>query len=1560
MFHDFHSGFNKQIRLHSTTTSVSSPFRNQNGINVPLNQKYNSTQQRQQKISKRYDDHQHLQPNYGFSQNLPNKQIPKNNLNLPNQPKRNTTVHQQIYRNMNVQKQNRTNTYPQTLQQNYNQLSQQNTFQLNQAQEIFHPFSDKTKKNSNSQYSRSKKNVKNFQNYHQFQEKQQQHQSQEKQHDHQEQQQRTIPTYHNFHSNNQRQNQSFNQNMSQTLNYNQSQNQYPFTSDQNFFQKKMEKEKQKQNQRGNQRQIQNPNQRHSHYQNQSKKTPFDKQNFYSRNSTSSSSFNKKENEKEKEKEKHLPKLSYSKGVFSTIFDPNSNQNNVQREHEERSLKQIQKEVLFPMQESHYDESQFPKFDHDFGKTWVYPTNYPVRDYQLNISHASLYSNTLVVLPTGLGKTLIAAVVLINYYRWYPEGKIIFMAPTKPLVTQQIEAIFKTVGIASEYTCEITGQIVAKRRSVLWQNKRVFYGTPQTVYNDLRNGICPAEKIVCLIFDEAHKATGNYAYCNTIKEVLKKNNRFRVLALSATPGTTFDQIQNVIGNLLIAKLEARFDDKKTNCLDISGYQQKKKIQVITVSNEHSEELKLVQNIFSPFLKQILEILCDYKVFMISNPDHTSKGRIFEDYKKFKNSKANMQGQMFSQTDYSKIINTFILAISLFHGYKLLLEYGMNPFYQFLLDKYENIDNCSTASKRSFKKSSVYKDLMSMLPQLLEKSAQGHPKLKAIKKVVSKHFQEHKNTETKVMIFSAFRSSVIDITKSISELPLVKVMPFIGQGSTTNQRGYTQNEQKLIIEKFKQGGYNTLVATSIGEEGLDIGEIDLIICYDMQSNPKRTVQRFGRTGRKRKGEIVVLLTKGREEQIYKRNQRQKIYIQRQLSNPNKFIFYDKNPRMVPKTLKPKLEKKKFDINSCNIFSPSFDFELQLNKDGVFFLKQKKNNNNNNNIFNSKKNNKGIFLSRTEQQYFNNTYSLSSYEFVPKLSLSKSFKNQKFISPIFNFGHSKKTFLLMEKLKLIDEINYKQNFSDLEDSENKVRSEVSINKNNYNDGGGGDDSDQEDESDEDFYDIKEEQEEEEDDDDDDDDYDGGGGYIGDNGVNVDFGGGDDRIKELVDKRVYEIGCENETESRELGRLNKEKNQQGNRLKLEMEIGNREKNDRIINENNKNNYQFFQSENGQEYSEIYNFQNNKNNHSKAINQQQLYLKKIEKNSKGILTNFDHIIISSESNSENEFVDKGTGKRVSRKIPKKKPDAFDSSERLDNRENDKERKLKDVMNRKKNGGVELKKKIKKKRKKKRKQKKKRKRKKKKKKERKKKVNVTWKGTKKENVKENVKGGSKKKKKRGGGGEEHRMEVNKTVKARVNEKNENDLGNRNKKIKNKNDYNKISNLKKTQNIEEIIAFNNRDTERKRKSSEIISDNKKKKSNNNTYKSSRSNNEPPRKRHTIEVNLLSTSNELSGDFTDITETEEDFDWSEMIAPNNKEDDDETYYSYDDDDDDYNNGDDDNDDDDDENHSNKATNYFSNDDSMEGEDIYSTDSEEEEDTELLKQMLGRFIVSSSEDD
>ena len=179
-----------------------------------------------------------------------------------------------------------------------------------------------------------------------------------------------------------------------------------------------------------------------------------------------------------------------------------------------------------------------KLDLEAAKTWTYPTNLgKIRDYQFNIVAKSLFHNTLVALPTGLGKTFIAATVMLNWYRWTKGSQIVFVAPTKPLVAQQIDACFHIAGIPRSDTAVLTGEVAPAQRERDWGSKRVFFMTPQTLQSDLSKGYADPKRIVLLVVDEAHRAKGNYAYVEVVRFVRRFNESFRILALTATPAGT---------------------------------------------------------------------------------------------------------------------------------------------------------------------------------------------------------------------------------------------------------------------------------------------------------------------------------------------------------------------------------------------------------------------------------------------------------------------------------------------------------------------------------------------------------------------------------------------------------------------------------------------------------------------------------------------------------------------------------------------------------------------------------------------------------------------------------------------------------------------------------------------------------------------------------------------------------------------------------------------------------------------------------------------------------------
>ncbi|XP_026455026.1 DEAD-box ATP-dependent RNA helicase FANCM-like [Papaver somniferum] len=534
-----------------------------------------------------------------------------------------------------------------------------------------------------------------------------------------------------------------------------------------------------------------------------------------------------------------------------------------------------------------------RVDLEAAKTWIYPDNdkIPRREYQLSITKTALFSNTLVALPTGLGKTLIAAVVMYNYFRWFPEGKIVFTAPSRPLVMQQIEACHNIVGIPQEWTIEMTGQMTPPKRACCWKDKRVFFVTPQVLEKDIQSGTCLVKNIVCLVIDEAHRATGNYAYCVVVRELMAVPVQFRILALTATPGSKQQAIQNVINNLHISKLEYRNDDHPDVCPHV--HDRKLELIEVPMSDDAIEINKLLLEAVQPFVTKLsaLGMLYNKDIQTLSPHQLLSSREIFR----------QAPPQNLPQAKYGELEGYFAVLITLYHVIKLLSSHGVRPAYEMLSEKVQQ-----GSSARLLSRNEVMHKTKLLMQRNLSHGA-PNPKLTKMTEILMDHFRKNDPKNSRVIIFSNFRGSVRDIMDSLSNAgESVKATEFIGQNSGKALKGQTQKEQQAVLQKFRAGGFNVIVATSIGEEGLDIMEVDLVICFDANISPLRMIQRMGRTGRKNDGRVVVLACKGSELKGYHKKQANNKALKKHMNNGgiNSFDFHA-SPRMIPHICRPEVQ-------------------------------------------------------------------------------------------------------------------------------------------------------------------------------------------------------------------------------------------------------------------------------------------------------------------------------------------------------------------------------------------------------------------------------------------------------------------------------------------------------------------------------------------------------------------------------------------------------------------------------------------------------------------------------
>ncbi|KAI8366863.1 P-loop containing nucleoside triphosphate hydrolase protein, partial [Blakeslea trispora] len=559
---------------------------------------------------------------------------------------------------------------------------------------------------------------------------------------------------------------------------------------------------------------------------------------------------------------------------------------------------------------------FHPFDPENLRTWIYPTNYTIRGYQFNIVQKAIFNNTLVALPTGLGKTFIAAVVMFNYYRWFPHSKIIFMAPTRPLVEQQIEACYTVCGLPQEDTVDMMGNTTPAKRKELWKSKRVFFATPQTVQKDLETAICPADKISCIVVDEAHKATGNFAYTAVVRRISKMNKHFRVLALTATPGSSLDAVQEVVNNLHITQIQIRTEDS----MDIREFSHGKNIQHIVVKLSYTEGStgllpRVIQDYRSKVFGPLLLELSKKPTTVSADVDRASSFGLRSARLSFQLNAKNVPNTLKFQ-----VISLFLVAEHAARAYELLCQHGIVPFVESMDSVLDEFNRTQQTGKKLNKSQRAFLDnrilqaiLRNAKVEMVKPDFIGHPKMDQLVSILIQHFANlPEGASSKVMIFSSYRTSVQDICQVLNRhSPMLRPSFFVGQASDKNGvKGLKQSEQQEVIQKFKLDVFNILVSTSIGEEGLDIGEVDLIICFDSQSSPIRMLQRMGRTGRKRKGKCILLMTES-EEKKFQQAKDAYAKIQGLIARGGLIRYYPENPAILPRHYKPTLCRKKLEV-------------------------------------------------------------------------------------------------------------------------------------------------------------------------------------------------------------------------------------------------------------------------------------------------------------------------------------------------------------------------------------------------------------------------------------------------------------------------------------------------------------------------------------------------------------------------------------------------------------------------------------------------------------------------
>jgi ERCC4-related helicase len=477
-----------------------------------------------------------------------------------------------------------------------------------------------------------------------------------------------------------------------------------------------------------------------------------------------------------------------------------------------------------------------------------------RLYQNNIFNSSKGKNSLIILPTSLGKTVISALICADILYNYKQSRILIMAPTRPLVLQHLISFSSFLKVLENQKILVTGKVSPSMRKMIWSNKtiKLIFATPEVIRNDLNESRLNLKEFGLVIFDEAHRAIKDYAYTLISKRYIEQSSNPLILALTASPGSDKNRIQQICDNLYIEHIEYRNEED----FDVKSYVNPIELKWEFV--ELPEKYKQIIMLFKSMLQEKLRWLMFRGLIKKNNIDYVFKrdlldlGEILQKNLKF--SLNEEKGPL-----YIALLNQSA-ALSLMYCIELIESQGPFSLKTFIT----RMQSSEGKAHSLILKDPRMKDIFKLLENITE-----HPKLVYLidlfkkGKLISSANNNldvllNDSLTSQILVFSHYRDTATHIVDELNKNG-IKSFRFVGQSSRNNDIGMNQNEQSLILDSFRKKEFNVLVATSIAEEGLDIPEVNLVIFYEPVSSEIRHIQRKGRTGRKSSGNVIILAAK-----------------------------------------------------------------------------------------------------------------------------------------------------------------------------------------------------------------------------------------------------------------------------------------------------------------------------------------------------------------------------------------------------------------------------------------------------------------------------------------------------------------------------------------------------------------------------------------------------------------------------------------------------------------------------------------------------------------------------
>lgn len=531
-----------------------------------------------------------------------------------------------------------------------------------------------------------------------------------------------------------------------------------------------------------------------------------------------------------------PKWLRSRNIFMLYANPQKLERFISEVIEEwermkKSLKHI--EIINKLLNSDIKFDNIVSIEKTKKKQWVYDLctengNFIAGDYGCLISH----------------NTNIAAMVAAHRLSKNMDGKILFLAPTRPLVEQHMKSFGRMLKVEEERMSVVTGETPPGERHGVYRKSDMIFSTPQCIRNDLKAGIIFLQDFVLCIFDEAHRAVGNYAYPYVAKVYMSQSKDPLILGLTASPGSHRYKIDEVRGKLYIKNVEIRTREDR----DVARYVQEMKQDFVEV--ELTVPMQSVRKYLETVKNERIKKLVGWKVL---NSFRITKTEILRKQHELAKSGVGWK--------YAAI-SVLAEVLKVDHALALLETQCMYALKSYFDKMRQDAEEGKSKAVVKLMKDDNFSNAMRLTDELFAEGHE-HPKMEKLKEIVAEQLEKDKFSL--IIVFAQFRDTVNRIHETLGKIPKVSPVEFIGQAKKKG-RGLSQKEQVQILNEFKMGFYNVLCASQVAEEGLDIAETSLVVFYEPTPSAIRKIQRSGRTARTEKGRVVVLIAKDTRDEAY----------------------------------------------------------------------------------------------------------------------------------------------------------------------------------------------------------------------------------------------------------------------------------------------------------------------------------------------------------------------------------------------------------------------------------------------------------------------------------------------------------------------------------------------------------------------------------------------------------------------------------------------------------------------------------------------------------------------